>query len=179
MKKFITNNKNSLLCIIKRLIFTLIIFLSFTLQFKLLAFSLPFPVYLLIPAVIGITMHEKEAAGIFFGLLSGILWDITSPATDGLMALTFTVGAFITSFLVKYILRNTLLNGILLNLIFSFIYSVSALLLHTDSFSFEFLRDIFIKNYLPAIIFTAALSIPYYLSGRYLSRKFKEKEQQL
>ena len=170
-------NTNTLRCIIKRLIFTLIIILSFSAQFNLFAANLPFPVYFLIPVVVSVSMYEKEYAGLFFGLLAGVLWDIASPATDGIMALIFTIGAFATGILSKYILRNTLLNGILLSLIFSFIYSAVSLLLYTDSFAYELLRGYFIKTYLPAIIFTAVLSIPCYIAVRALSRHFKGKEQ--
>lgn len=64
--------------------------------------------FLLIPLSVSIAMFEKEISGMFFGLLTGILWDISSPVTDGVFALFFTLTAFTCGLLTHYIFRNSL-----------------------------------------------------------------------
>lgn len=64
--------------------------------------------FLLIPLSVSIAMFEKEFAGMLFGLLAGVLWDISSPVTDGVYALFFTVAAFACGLLSHYVFRNSL-----------------------------------------------------------------------
>ncbi len=64
--------------------------------------------FLLIPMSVSIAMFEKEFTGMLFGLLAGILWDVSSPVTDGVFALFFTVTAFFCGLLTHYVFRNSL-----------------------------------------------------------------------
>ncbi len=159
---------------IRRLFFIFFTLIAFIIQcITLPAAGFSFPVYILIPLLISISMYEREVTGLFFGLLAGALWDLASPLTDGLLALFFAASAYIIGLLSRYILRNTLLSELVLTCVSSIIFSVF-MLIHTGFASgIPVLRQLAITVYLPAVLLTAIISIPVYFSVRKIAVKFR------
>ncbi len=159
---------------IRRLIFAVFTLLAFCIQcISLPAVRFGVPVFILIPLIVSISMYEKEFTGLFFGLLTGALWDLASPLTDGILALFFALLSYIICLLSRYILRNTLLCQIVVTGITSAVYSIFMLLYTGFSSGPDILTRLALGTYLPAIILTAVVSIPVYFCVRKTAVKFR------
>ena len=73
------------------------------------------PVFLLVPMASAAAFFEREFAGAFYGFLCGALWDLASPAPDGVYALTFAVAGCATGLLAHYVFRRTFLAALTLH----------------------------------------------------------------
>ena len=73
----------------------------------------------LIPLTVAVCVFEHEYAGFFFGLLGGALYDLASPAADGIYAIVFAVLGCAAGLVMHYLFRGTLLSAFLLTLIFA------------------------------------------------------------
>ncbi len=158
---------------VRRFIYFLLILSSYILQFIILPrTAFPFPVLLLIPTGIAVSMHEKEAAGMLWGLVTGVLWDMASPHTDGLMAVIFTVLFLVTGLLTRYTLRNTLQTALLLTAVSSLIPCAVSLMYSLDDITRDSLTEILTREALPGLIISVLLAIPVYLIVHGISKRF-------
>ena len=124
---------------IRRLIYVLLTVAAYLFQCAFLPRTgFPLPVFFLIPLLISVSLFEHEFSALFFGLLTGALWDLASPVTDGALALIFAFTACLTGLLSHYILRNTLLNTLLLTAIVSIIYSLITELFFASALDFQY-----------------------------------------
>lgn len=132
-------------------------------------------VFLLIPLSVSIAMFEHEFSGMLYGLFCGALWDLSSPVTDGIYTLYFTVFCCIAGLLTHYLLRNSFITAsvltfagtlgfCLLNFIFNCLVKDSTNLYST------------IKTfYIPSCILTV-LTIPvFYFTVKYIETKLRKK----
>ncbi|MBQ9945006.1 MAG: hypothetical protein IJO68_00605 [Clostridia bacterium] len=160
-------SKKLTLHILRRLIFILLFFASYVLQFICLPETrFPFPVFILIPLTVAVSMFEHEFQGLFYGLLAGALWDLASPVTDGMITLLLTLAACITGLLSHYSLRCTLLSCLIFTSVISIIFSAVLLLFFVPLTEFEELRHTFLNFYLPGSIITEILTVPVYFLVR-------------
>ncbi len=74
-----------------------------------------FRAFILIPALVSIAMFEREMPGMFFGLFSGLLWDISSPSGGHYQAIMMTAIGFACGCLITYLMRNNIVTGFLLS----------------------------------------------------------------
>lgn len=155
----------------KRILFFLLILISYILQFTVLPrTSFAVPVLLLIPVTTAISVHENEFAALLWGLISGILWDMASPLTDGLYALIFPVIFFLTGLLTHYILRRTFLTSALFCCAYSLIPSTLSLILAKEKLTADFFKAVILSETLPSAVLALLLLIPvYYLVNRIYS----------
>lgn len=157
----------------RRLIYFLLILSFYILQFIILPrTAFPFSVPLLIPLCVAVSMHEKEFAGMFWGLLTGVLWDMVSPHTDGLMAVIFTIAGLLTGLLTRYTLRNTLQSALLLTAAGALIPSVISLFYSVRKITGETFTEILTRETLPELIISLVLTIPVYLIVHTVSKHF-------
>ena len=70
--------------------------------------------FMLLSITVSISIYEKESAGMFFGLLAGALWDLASPAPDGVFALFFTAAGCLCGLLSHYVVRTSLFSAVVL-----------------------------------------------------------------
>ncbi len=163
---------------IRRLIFTALIFMSFILQFTVIPRTqLPVPVLILIPLGISVSMFEKEFSGMFFGLLTGALWDLASPVTDGVLALIFTFFFCLAGLLTHYILRNTLLTAILFTLSGSVLYSLFIQLFFSESITAEVFGELLTDTLIPSSLIAVLICIPVYFLVRRISKRFHPEKE--
>ncbi len=161
------------LAAVRRILYFIMILSAYILQFIVIpGTDFPFPVMLLIPLGVAISMQEKEFAGMLCGLLTGILWDMASPHTDGLMTLIFTVTFLLTGLLTRYTLRNTLQTALLLTAVCSLIPWAASLMYTLREITKDDFTGILISELLPGLIISAALSIPVYLIVHGISKRF-------
>ncbi len=158
---------------VKRVSFFGLILFSYALQFIILPnTALPIPLLLLIPAGVAVAMHENELAGLLWGLLSGILWDMASPVTDGLYALILPLIFLLTSLLVRYVLRNTYLTAAMFTAVFSLIPSVLGLIYTKEKLTAELFFSVIKAECIPAVITSLIILIPVYFLVSGICKRF-------
>ncbi len=171
-------NKKAVLNISGKIIYIVLFVVSYIFQFLFLPrLGINFPVLLLIPLTISVSMYEREFSGLFFGLLAGALWDIASPLPDGSLALIFSVLACITGLLIHYMLRNTLLTALLISFIFTVFYSLITYLFSASGFNYAFLKDVSVTHYMPSLLFSVIITIPDYFLVRTVSKLIQTEEK--
>ena len=155
------NNRTRRL-LLRRALLAVMLSLAGIIQNTLLA-SLRPGVWLLIPATVVIAVHEKEFAGMFYGVLAGAFWDMASPAPDGMYALCFAVLACICGLLAKRVFRSTLPAAMLLCLLFSAAISLAALVYTAVCAGLHGLISAVLRYYLPSVLLTTlVLPLLYY-----------------
>lgn len=101
---------------IRRLCLAAVVLLTALLQNTdgLLPSPLGFRAMPLIPAVVCISMFERELPGMFFGVFAGLLWDSAARTGTNLHAILLTVLAFVCGCLITHLMRNNILTALLL-----------------------------------------------------------------
>lgn len=129
----------------------------------------------LIPAVVCISMYERELPGMFFGVFAGLLWDSVSPSGGNFYAILLAIFGFTCGALITHLMRN--------NLITAFLLSGSAQLLHMlfffckeYIFSGRFdgaykLLTFYIPSYLYSMLFLPIL----FFAVRAIEKKFPDR----
>ncbi len=69
--------------------------------------------FLLLPLVVSIAMHEREIPAAVFGVVTGIMWDVTS-AKEGFSALVLMLLSVTCSVLISHIMRNNIITAFVL-----------------------------------------------------------------
>lgn len=158
---------------VRGIIYFAVLLLCSILQFIILPrTALPFPLLLLIPVTAAFTMHENEFAGLFLGLLSGILWDAASPLTDGVYALIFPAIFLLTGLLTRYVLRNTCLTASLFTAVYSLIPSALGLIYTKEKLTGALLADVIKSECIPAVITSLIILVPVYYLASAIHRRF-------
>ena len=84
---------------------------------------------LLIPAVVCISMYERDLAGMFFGLFAGALWDVFAGG-GSFNAFLLLVTGFLCGTLINTIMRNNVVTASLLSAVWCLIYNIGYWLFH-------------------------------------------------
>ena len=139
-------------------------------------FPSPFGVkaLLLIPMTICIAMFEREFAGIFFGLLSGVMLDSFSSQSVVFNSLFFTVIGFTAGALITYLMRNNLLCATILTAIASVFYTTLSFIVYSAFDTVENHFIFFLRYYFASAIFTVLMTPLYYIIVRAIFKEFKE-----
>lgn len=132
------------------------------------------PLVLLVPLTVSVCSFEGEFAGVFFGVLSGALYDIVSSAPDGVFTLIFGVFGCAAGLLMRYILRETFLSVFLLTLTASFLTAAASfvftVILKDASNAFA----VFAKFYLSGAFLTAITLPIFYYPIKFIETRFKK-----
>ena len=132
-------------------------------------------VFILIPLSISIAMFEHEFSGMLYGLFCGALWDLSSPVTDGVYTLYFTVFCCIAGLLTHYLLRNSLITATVLTFVGTVLFCALNLIFNCivkDSSNLYLTVKTF---YVPSCILTV-LTIPvFYFTVKYIETKLRKK----
>ena len=129
---------------------------------------------LLIPLTICIAMIEREFAGIFFGLLSGVMLDSFSSQSVVFNSLFFTVIGFTAGALITYLMRNNLLCATIMTAVASVFYSTLSFVVYSAFDPIENHFIFFLRYYLASAIFTVLMTPVYYIIVRAIFKEFKE-----
>ncbi len=128
---------------------------------------------LLIPAVICIAMFERDIAGMFFGLFAGALWDMHASGASFNALFLLTVG-FICGTLINTIMRNNIITALLLTAIFVPVYEVGYWFFHYVTVGLDMAGFMFLRYYLPGIVYTVALLPLMFIFIRAIEKIFVE-----
>lgn len=135
---------------------------------------------LLIPAVVCVSMYERDIPGIFFGLFAGMLWDTVSAGPHNFSALILTATGFICGALVGSVMRNNLVTALLLTsaavLVYNTFYWLTVYVLNYDRGEWVIVEGAFrayYAFYLPSCVYTAVLIPAFYFLVRAVKNKFR------
>lgn len=123
--------------------------------------------------VVAVAMMQKEIPAAVFGISSGLLWDLSSPALFGFHGLIFLVGSVTISLFIQYVMRSKLISYLLflggLLLLDRFFYFLFYYLI----WRYEDCICLWWYSFLPEIGYSTAVGILlYYLIG-WLTQKFQ------
>ena len=159
--------------VIKRIIFVIMIFSAYLLQFIALpASEISLAISFLIPVGVAISMNDREIPDLLYGALTGALWDLASPVTDGSFSFIFALLLCISGLLTRYILRNTLLTAVIFTLILTAVTTAINITYFRNGMTAELLSDTLIKAVLPCLIINSLICIPTYYFCRYTAKHF-------
>ena len=161
---------------IRRFIFAVLILLTAALQNTNGLFPEIFGVraMLLIPAVVCISMHEREISGIFFGLFGGLLWDAFSAGPHSFNAIMLTTIGFACGALIGSIMRNNLVTALLLTSTAVFVYNTLFWLIAYVFKGYAGAGLAYLTFYLPSCLFTIALMPVFYYLVRFIRNKTRK-----
>lgn len=161
---------------IRRAVLAALAVLTFTFQNTGGLFPAPFDIHamLLIPLTICIAMFEREFAGIFFGLLSGVMLDAFSSQSTVFNSLFFTVIGFAAGSLITYLMRNNLLCATIMTSAAALFYTALSFIVYID---FEVVSSplfVYFRYYFTSALYTVILTPVYYFLVRAVSKQFKD-----
>ncbi len=118
--------------------------------------------FLLIPAVIFISIGEEPFKAAMLGLFAGLLWDLTSLVHMGFNCLFFMLICYFTSALTIFVARDTFITNIIISsavtVIYCFVYWLFFILIKgVDGGELTI-----ITFYLPCAIYTTVVSLALY-----------------
>lgn len=156
------------------LIYALIIFASHIFQNTLCIFPELFSVrpILLISATVCIAMFEGEIVGAGAGLFAGLLWDTVTVTADGYNALYLTVACAVCGVLLRILMRNNIVTFTMMNSAITVIYVLTYILFFISVRGIGGEGYLFLRYYLPMIIYTLILTPLWYILIRTVYRKY-------
>ena len=161
--------------IFRRLCLALILLLISVIQNTEGLFPQPFGVraLLLIPAVVCMSMFERDICGMLFGLFAGVLWDVFTVGASFNALFLLTVG-FICGTLINTIMRNNVVTASILGFTATLLYN---LLYWAFNFPLAGLdRPVFmlLRYYIPGILYTVIFIPLTFIIVRGVYKKFSD-----
>lgn len=159
----------------RKVCFVFLLIITFLFQTTKGFFPAPFGIHagLLIPATVCVAMFEREFAGIFYGLLSGMMLETVSSDTVVFYSVFFTLIGFLTGMLITYLMRNNLVTAFIFTLISSIIlnslYCLFFLVFDGVEVSFGF----YFKYFFISSIYTTIFTPIFYVLIRAIYKKYK------
>lgn len=161
--------------IARRALLAVFVIITFVFQNTGGLFPEPFGIraLLLIPLTVCISMFEREFAGIFYGLLSGVLLDAFSAQSTVFNSLMFTVFGFAAGSLITYLMRNNLLCATILTAAAALFYNILSFIVYSAFDSLDSPVVTFLRYYLASAFFTVLMTPVYYFIVRVISKQLK------
>ena len=128
---------------------------------------------LLIPAVVCVSMFERDLSGMIFGLFAGALWDITASGASFNALFLMTVG-FLCGTLINTIMRNNVVTAFILSTVSAIIYNIGYWFFHYIFGGLDKAVFILFRYYLPSIAYTVVLVPLVFIVIRTVEKKFIE-----
>lgn len=159
----------------RRIIFAIIILITFLLQTTRGFFPAPFGIHacILVPATVCIAMFEREFSGLFFGLAAGMMLETVSPDSVCFYSVCFTLIGFITGMLITYLMRNNLVTAMIFSFVFSLLlnsfYYLFFCVIEGNTISFLF----YLKYYFVSALYTTIFTPLFYILVRGIVKKNK------
>ena len=130
-------------------------------------------ILILIPLTICIAMFEREFAGIFFGLMSGVMLDAFSSQSVVFNSLFFTIIGFGAGSLITYLMRNNLLCAKIFVSVATFVYTALIFFMY---YALEVNISpvyVYFRYFFTSAVYTILLTPLYYFLVRFISKELK------
>ena len=125
----------------------------------------PTPLFLL---VIVIAMHEHDLTASVFGLIAGLLTDVSVYNGHGLHALTYMLAGLACSLLIEILLQNNFLSLLFISTPLLLLHSIVEFL--TKSTLTDGALQLYFRFYLASAFYSLVLVIPIYFVFRLIFR---------
>ena len=131
---------------------------------------------LLLPILVSIALFEDEMTGLWFGLLIGILLDVSLWDVIGVYAILYTAIGYFLGLLAVNFLKTNLITTLLMTastviVIYGLSFLLTVLLKQYDGAAF-----VFVNHYLSRMAYTLALSPIFYFFNKALALGIRVRE---
>ena len=126
---------------------------------------------LLIPAVVCMSMYERDIYGMLLGLFAGALWDTVSPLGDGYHAFLFLLVGAACGVLINTVMRNNLVTAFLLNTAAHLMYAALYAVLFVSEQGIDGAGWLFLRYFLPSALVSVLFTPIVYLLVRFVMRR--------
>ena len=121
---------------------------------------------LLVPAVVCISMFERDVTATVMGILAGVFWDIYSSWGDGIHAILMMLMSTVVCLLLNYVMRNNLVTALILSAGATFLYLTLMWLIFCLARGVDGTGLAYLTYYLPSALYTYAFTPVYYILVR-------------
>lgn len=172
MNNILLESKNK---IIRRVIFAVLMLLTFMFQNTGILFPAPSGIHalLLLPLTVCIGMFEREFAGLFFGLFAGAMLDAFSSNTICYHSIAFTLFGFAAGALTTYLMRNNLLCATILTAIFTFLHNTVYFFIYCAFDGGDNQILVYLRYFFLSVIYTLIFTPIYYFIIRAIIKRLK------
>lgn len=132
---------------------------------------------LLVPLTVCIAMYERSIPGMWFGVLSGLLWDFATPGGDGFFSVMLTAVGFISGALVTFIFRNNIRAALILSFGALTVCNLSYWFVFIFHKGYEGAFDVLFSRYLPSVLYSMVFVFVYYYIVNAIFKAAEEKER--
>ncbi len=131
---------------------------------------------LLLPILVSIALFEDEMTGLWFGLLIGILLDVSLWDVIGVYAILYTAIGYFLGLLAVNFLKTNLITTLLMTastviVIYGLSFLLTVLLKQYDEAAF-----VFVNHYLSRMVYTLALCPIFYFFNKALALGIRVRE---
>ena len=156
------------------LVYTLVILVAHLLQNTISIFPPVASVkpILLISVAVCIAMFEGELVGACAGFLAGALWDTVTVTADGYNAFYLMVACAVCGVLLRILMRNNIVTYTIMNSGITLIYAISYVLFFIAARGIDGAGMMFLRYYIPMILYSLVLTPLWYILIRAIYRKF-------
>ncbi len=131
--------------------------------------------FLLLPLTVCICLFEKDLSACVFGVIAGVLWDISTAWGDGFYALFFLVVSTVLCLLMTYVLRNNMGTALILSLLVILLYCAVHWLIFVVARGEPGKGILFATFYLPSAAYSFVFTPIYYALIRWYRNKLRKK----
>lgn len=126
---------------------------------------------LLIPAVVCISMFERDIYGMLLGLFAGTLWDVFASGASFNALFLLAVG-FICGTLINTIMRNNIVTAGILSVGSILLYVIFYWLFNFVLTGFDSAAFMLLRYYLPSVLYTAVFIPVMFIIIRNIEKHF-------
>ena len=128
---------------------------------------------LLIPAVVCISMYERDMWGLIFGVFAGALWDVFASGASFNALFLLTIG-FLCGTLINTIMRNNVVTASILGFTATLIYTLIYWAFNFPLAGLDRPAFMLLRYYVPEIIYTTLFIPLIFIIVRNVEKKFTE-----
>ncbi len=127
----------------------------------------------LIPFIICVTIFNPETAGMVYGLVAGLVMDISWSRTSGFNALSLFVMCAVCGLLIGFLFNRTIASTLLLSGIICLLYFLIYWLCFCVFAGIGDLAYCLFARYLPMALYTWVFTVPFYFVLSFMTNKFR------
>lgn len=132
--------------------------------------------FILLPVCVSIAMYEREIAAAVFGVIAGVLWDVSS-ASDGFNAVVLLILCAVCSLLISHFMRNNVLTSLVLCSGSVVAYSLIYVFVNITASGAGVGIKQFLTFYLPSCIYTLVLTPVFYFIVSWIFNSHKTADE--
>ena len=126
---------------------------------------------ILIPAVVCISMFERDIYGMLLGLFAGMLWDVFASGASFNALFLLSVG-FICGTLINTIMRNNIVTALILSTAAILFYIILYWVFNYVLTGFDSAAYMLLRYYLPSVLYTAVFTPIMFIIIRNVEKRF-------